>query len=155
MHILVEAFLADEVAFRGDILEVLEEHRDEFIDWRRARRPCEALLVKRCGPRTRPAPRRPNWSLFVFLVKQLFPSTSSSHKNVKATKKEIAEHYDRGNDFFAAFLGARRRRPRNSGGAQFGRRQRSSSGAQFGLSAVHSLRLTSAAAAPPCAQARR
>ena len=37
MHILVEAFLADEVAFRGDILEVLEEHRDEFIDWRRAR----------------------------------------------------------------------------------------------------------------------
>ena len=45
--------------------------------------------------------------------------------------------------------------PRNSGGAQFRRRQRSSSGAQFGLSAVHSLRLTSAAAAPPCAQARR
>ena len=50
---------------------------------------------------------------------------------------------------------ARARRPRNSGGAQFRRRQRSSSGAQFGLSAVHSLRLTSAAAAPPCAQARR
>ena len=81
MHILVEHFLADNIAFRKDILETLEEHRDEFIDW------------------------RPNWNLFVFLIKQLFPQTSSSHKDVKATTKEIAEHYDRGNDFFASFLG--------------------------------------------------
>ena len=90
-------------------------------------------------------------------LSQLWPNANNfTLRNKANSKKEIADHYDRGNDFFAAFLGARRRRrPRNSGGAQFGRRQRSSSGAQFGLSAVHSLRLTSAAAAPPCAQARR
>ena len=132
--------LDDKIRFKKDCLDTLWAHRDEFIDW------------------------RPSWNLFWFLLYQLLPSrgdtlegySSSSQKDVASTTKEIAEHYDRGNDFFAAFLGARRRRrPRNSGGAQFGRRQRSSSGAQFGLSAVHSLRLTSAAAAPPCAQARR
>eukprot|EP00316_Scyphosphaera_apsteinii_P015578 CAMPEP_0119298766 /NCGR_PEP_ID=MMETSP1333-20130426/920_1 /TAXON_ID=418940 /ORGANISM="Scyphosphaera apsteinii, Strain RCC1455" /LENGTH=394 /DNA_ID=CAMNT_0007299959 /DNA_START=110 /DNA_END=1291 /DNA_ORIENTATION=- len=81
MHILVEAFLDGQVAFNGDVLETLDKHRDEFIDW------------------------RPNWSLFVFLVQQALPATSSSFKNVKATTKEIADHYDRGDDFFAAFLG--------------------------------------------------
>ena len=30
-----------------------------------------------------------------------------SFKSVTATKKEIAAHYDRGNDFFRAFLGPR------------------------------------------------
>ena len=32
-------------------------------------------------------------------------SKSSSGKSVSATTKEIEEHYDRGNDFFASFLG--------------------------------------------------
>ena len=81
MHILVEEFLADNVAFRGDVLETLEQHRDAFVDW------------------------RPNWSLFSFILQQGLPASSSSFKTIKATTKEIAEHYDRGNDFFAAFLG--------------------------------------------------
>lgn len=25
---------ADKIAFKGDVLEVLENHRDEFVDWR-------------------------------------------------------------------------------------------------------------------------
>jgi len=81
MHLLVEIFLNDQVAFKGDILDILWNHRDEFIDW------------------------RPNWNLMQFLIDQLFPSKSSSYKSVSATTKEIAEHYDRGNDFFNAFLG--------------------------------------------------
>ena len=81
MHLLVDEFLADNVAFKGDILEILENHRDEFIDW------------------------RPNWNLFVFILQQILPQSSSSFKNLGATKKEIAEHYDRGNDFFNAFMG--------------------------------------------------
>tara|TARA_B100000795_G_scaffold114316_1_gene84797 strand:- start:290 stop:1129 length:840 start_codon:yes stop_codon:yes gene_type:complete len=40
-----------------------------------------------------------------FLIDQLFPSKSTSYKSVKAVSKEIAEHYDRGNGFFNAFLG--------------------------------------------------
>ena len=39
------------------------------------------------------------------MIKQALPSTSSSFKTITATTKEIEEHYDRGNDFFAAFLG--------------------------------------------------
>ena len=34
MHMLVSWFLADEIAFKGDCLEVLEKHREEFVDWR-------------------------------------------------------------------------------------------------------------------------
>jgi len=81
MHMLVEHFLDDRIAFKGDVYEILNTHRDEFISW------------------------RPNFTLLKFLVMQLFPQTSSSHKSVKATTKEIAEHYDRGNDFFAGFMG--------------------------------------------------
>jgi len=81
MHMLVTWFLEDQVAFKGDCLEVLEKHRDQFIDW------------------------RPNWDLYVFLIKQALPATSSSFKTISATTKEIEEHYDRGNDFFSAFLG--------------------------------------------------
>ena len=41
-----------------------------------------------------------------WLCLQLFPNRqNSSMKDQKSTKKEIAEHYDRGNDFFNAFLG--------------------------------------------------
>jgi len=81
MHMLVSWFLNDQIAFKGDCLEILQNHREEFIDW------------------------RPNWDLYMFLIKQLFPATSSSIKSIAATTKEIEEHYDRGNDFFAAFLG--------------------------------------------------
>jgi len=83
MHMLVSWFLNDEIEFKGDCLEVLDKHREEFIDW------------------------RPNWDLYMFLIKQAFPSTSSSIKTIDATTKEIEEHYDRGNDFFNAFLGPR------------------------------------------------
>merc|ERR1719331_537846 len=81
MHLLVEEFLKDNLEFKLDVLETLENHREEFIDW------------------------RPNWKLMQFLIDQLFPSKSSSYKSVQATTKEIAEHYDRGNGFFNAFLG--------------------------------------------------
>lgn len=39
---------------------------------------------------------------------QALPSTSSSFKSIAATKKEIADHYDMGNDFFGAARDARR-----------------------------------------------
>ena len=45
------------------------------------------------------------WRQLRFLLEQFVPGLSSSFKDQKATKKEIAEHYDRGNDFFNAFLG--------------------------------------------------
>ena len=41
MHLLVEEFLKDNLEFKLDILETLENHREEFIDWRRARSPRE------------------------------------------------------------------------------------------------------------------
>jgi len=81
MHLLVEEFLKDNIEFKRDILETLENDREKFIDW------------------------RPNWNLYQFLIEQLIPSKSSSYKSVQATTKEIAEHYDRGNGFFNAFLG--------------------------------------------------
>ena len=34
MHLLVEEFLKDNVAFKGDLLDILWDSRDEFIDWR-------------------------------------------------------------------------------------------------------------------------
>ena len=36
MHLLVEEFLKDNLEFKLDVLETLENHREEFIDWRRA-----------------------------------------------------------------------------------------------------------------------
>ena len=35
MHLLVEEFLKDNLEFKLDILETLDNHREEFIDWRR------------------------------------------------------------------------------------------------------------------------
>merc|ERR1719478_1729663 len=81
MHILVEEFLNDNVAFKKDCYETLINDREKFIDW------------------------RPNWGLIRFLLDQLFPWASSSFKSIAATAHEIADHYDRGNDFFNAFLG--------------------------------------------------
>merc|ERR1719230_449442 len=81
MHLLVEEFLADNIEFKKDCYETLINHREEFIDW------------------------RPNWDLIQFILAQIFPISSSSFKSIKATAHEIADHYDRGNDFFNAFLG--------------------------------------------------
>merc|ERR1711988_512989 len=80
---LYEAYLDDKLEFNGDVLAILRDHRDDFVSY------------------------KPTFSLIKFLVLQIFPQTSSSFKNKKATKKEIAEHYDRGNYFFNAFLGPR------------------------------------------------
>jgi len=81
---LCEFFLKDKVSFKMDLLEVLRDHRDKFVNYKFT------------------------WGLWKFLVLQLFPnSENSSMKHLEATKKEIAEHYDRGNDWFASFLGPR------------------------------------------------
>merc|ERR550532_2787917 len=81
---LMELYLHGKVTFRQDILEVLRDHRDEFVNY------------------------KVSVSTLKFLVLQLFPNTAnSSQKHLQATKKEIAEHYDRGNDWFESFLGPR------------------------------------------------
>ena len=50
----------------------------------------------------------PSWPTIKFLINQLYPNSgNSSLKDKKTTKREIADHYDRGNDFFNAFLGPR------------------------------------------------
>jgi len=81
MHILVEEFLADNIAFKKDCYDTLANDREKFIDW------------------------RPNWDLIQFILAQILPISSSSFKSISATAHEIADHYDRGNDFFNAFLG--------------------------------------------------
>jgi len=83
ISILWEAFMDGKVSFKGDLFVLLEQHRYEFCNFRLT------------------------WNLIKFLYAQFLPQTSSSFKDKKATKKEIAEHYDRGNDFFACFLGPR------------------------------------------------
>lgn len=81
---LCELYLNDKVAFRGDVYKILSEHRNEFVNYK--------LTL----------------STIRFLVLQLFPNKdNSTMKDLKATKKEIAEHYDRGNDWFESFLGPR------------------------------------------------
>ena len=61
MHLLVEEFLTDNLEFKLDVLETLENHREEFIDW------------------------RPNWKLMQYLIDQLIPSKSSTYKSEQAT----------------------------------------------------------------------
>lgn len=81
---LMELYLDDKVSFKQDLLEVLRDHRNEFVNYKFT------------------------LSLARFLILQLFPNPeNSSMKDKKATKKEIAEHYDRGNDWFASFMGPR------------------------------------------------
>jgi cyclopropane fatty-acyl-phospholipid synthase-like methyltransferase len=79
--ILYESYCEGKLTFKKDLLETLEQHRDEFVDW------------------------RPTFSIIRFLIVQAFPHISTSFKNVMATRREIADHYDRGNDFFRAFMG--------------------------------------------------
>lgn len=79
--ILYEAYCEGKLAFKSDLLETLEKHRHEFVDW------------------------RPTFTIVRFLVVQAFPQVSTSFKTLMATRAEIADHYDRGNDFFRAFMG--------------------------------------------------
>lgn len=79
--ILYESYCEGRLTFKGDLLETLEKHRHEFIDW------------------------RPTFTILRFLLVQAFPQVSTSFKSLVATKREIADHYDRGNDFFRAFMG--------------------------------------------------
>mmetsp|Transcript_138248 Transcript_138248/g.385652 ORF Transcript_138248/g.385652 Transcript_138248/m.385652 type:complete len:469 (-) Transcript_138248:170-1576(-) len=81
---LYELYLGDKVAFKMDLLEVLRDHRNEFVNYK--------ITLE----------------MIWFLTLQFFPNRgNSSMKHLAATKKEIAEHYDRGNDWFASFLGPR------------------------------------------------
>jgi cyclopropane fatty-acyl-phospholipid synthase-like methyltransferase len=81
---LMELYLHDKIAFKQDVLVVLRDHRNEFVNY------------------------KVTLSLVRFLFLQIFPNAeNSSMKHLAATKKEIAEHYDRGNDWFASFLGPR------------------------------------------------
>jgi cyclopropane fatty-acyl-phospholipid synthase-like methyltransferase len=78
---LYDAYMNMHLDFKKDVYETFLYHRYEFIAW------------------------RPTWTLLMFLLEQFVPGKSSSFKDKKSTKKEIADHYDRGNDFFACFLG--------------------------------------------------
>jgi len=80
---LYEYYIDGDVEFKGDVLEILDSHRDEFVNYKFT------------------------FDVFLFLIRQFVGPLSSSFKNKIATKKEIAAHYDRGNDFFRAFLGPR------------------------------------------------
>mmetsp|Transcript_59101 Transcript_59101/g.109204 ORF Transcript_59101/g.109204 Transcript_59101/m.109204 type:complete len:467 (+) Transcript_59101:123-1523(+) len=82
MTLLGDLYLDDKIAFRGDVMKIVREHRNEFVNYK--------LTTELLG----------------FLVKQLYQnSENSSLKDLDATRKEIEEHYDRGNDWFASFLG--------------------------------------------------
>jgi len=81
---LCELYMRGSLTFKMDLLKILLEHRHKFVNY------------------------KITWSTARFLIMQLFPnSENSSMKDLKATKKEIAEHYDRGNDFFESFMGPR------------------------------------------------
>jgi|EP00519_Triparma_laevis_P007944 cyclopropane fatty-acyl-phospholipid synthase-like methyltransferase len=80
---LTTLYLDDEIEFNMDVLEALE-NIDDFVCY------------------------MPSWPTIKFLINQLYPNSgNSSLKDKKTTKREIADHYDRGNDFFNAFLGER------------------------------------------------
>lgn len=79
----VEHFIDGDICLKegADCLDVLQNHRYKFLTF------------------------KTTWRQLRFLLEQFVPQTSSSFKSKSATKKEIADHYDRGNDFFNAFLG--------------------------------------------------
>jgi len=74
----------------GDCLKILDLHRDEFVNYKTTWRQIKWLLVQFIPP---------SW------LEKGHGQASSSYKDKDSTRKEIAEHYDRGNDFFNAFLG--------------------------------------------------
>ena len=79
---LVDGYISGKIDFNGDVLELLQNDRDKFVNY------------------------KVSWVQVQWLIRQLFPNQhNSSLKDVNSTHKEIAEHYDRGNDFFNAFMG--------------------------------------------------
>ena len=87
VSIFVEHYMAGDVDFiNDDVYGALQRH-NEWLSY------------------------RPTPTLFLFLLKQFVPpqlaKCSSSFHDKKSMKKEIADHYDRSEDFFAAFLGPR------------------------------------------------
>eukprot|EP00948_MAST-09A_sp_MAST-9A-sp1_P000365 g365.t1 len=82
MSLFYESFIEGKCEFNGDAFEILDQHRYKFLNHK--------VTLRLVG----------------WLYAQIFPNQfNSSMKDKKSTKKEIAEHYDRGNDFFEAFLG--------------------------------------------------
>lgn len=80
---LTQLYMADELDFKMDVLEAME-HSREFCHW------------------------SVTWSQMWYNLIQLFPNANNfTLRNKANSKKEIADHYDRGNDFFRAFLGPR------------------------------------------------
>merc|ERR1712216_559371 len=76
--LLVTMYMNDEIDFRGDVLECMSKGR-EFISW--------SL----------------DWGQAWYNIKQLWPNDDNFMlRNRANSKKEIADHYDRGNDFFRA-----------------------------------------------------
>jgi cyclopropane fatty-acyl-phospholipid synthase-like methyltransferase len=77
------AYLDGEIDLKEgvDMLDLLQKNRYDLVNWKTS---------------------KTQWK---WLIDQFFPSTSSSFKDKAATKKEIADHYDQGNDFFNAFMG--------------------------------------------------
>ena len=68
MHILVEAFLDDKVAFKKDVFKTLDEHREDFIDW------------------------RPTWNLALFLIRQAPRSTLAHPHSHTHTRTHAHAH---------------------------------------------------------------
>ena len=87
-----ELFVDGEISFSknsegGDCFMNLDKHRNEFVNYKVTMRQVKWLL-----------------SQFV-PIRGGFGHGNSSMKDVESTTKEIAEHYDRGNAFFHAFMG--------------------------------------------------
>ena len=75
--------MREEIDFNMDVMQAME-HSREFCHW------------------------SITWSQTWYNLIQLFPNSGNFTLRDKAnSKKEIADHYDRGNDFFRAFLGPR------------------------------------------------
>jgi cyclopropane fatty-acyl-phospholipid synthase-like methyltransferase len=81
---LVELYMAEELDFKGGDVMAGMRAADEYVDY------------------------RVTWSQARYLLLQLFPNSQNfTARDKKNSLKEIADHYDMGNEFFAAFLGPR------------------------------------------------
>ncbi|KAI9220611.1 S-adenosyl-L-methionine-dependent methyltransferase [Blastocladiella britannica] len=80
MEVFFEAYVAGKIDIKGDVLEVLEQRHD-FASFRFT------------------------WGQFKFFITQWIPETLW-HSRAQ-DEDQVKEHYDRGNDFYGAFLGPR------------------------------------------------
>jgi sphingolipid C9-methyltransferase len=78
MNTFFEAFIAEKIDVEGDLHQLLR-HQENFVNYRLT------------------------WEQVRFLVGSFIPSLLIHSKG--ADRKFVTEHYDRGNDFFQAFLG--------------------------------------------------